>query len=85
MVDVIRLSQIPLAIFVNKKDLESRGIYVGAISLTRWITDLDVKIYETTNTDLETFMIPIRLFLNELEGFPIDASQIVFNNIHEVY
>lgn len=76
---------IPIVVFVNKKDLESRGIYVGAISLTRWMTDVDVKIYETTNTDLETFMIPIRLFLNELEGFPIDASQIVFNKVHEVY
>lgn len=76
---------IPVIVFVNKKDLESRGIYVGAASLIRWITDVDVKIYETTNTDLETFMIPIRLFLNELEGFPIDASQIVFNKVHEVY
>ncbi|MCE7735899.1 MAG: GTP-binding protein [Candidatus Heimdallarchaeota archaeon] len=76
---------IPIIVFVNKKDLESRGIYVGAASLTRWITDEDVKIYETTNVDLETFMIPIRLFLNELEGFPIDASQIVFNKVHEVY
>lgn len=76
---------IPIIVFVNKKDLESRGIYVGAASLIRWITDVDVKIYETTNTDLETFMIPIRLFLNELEGFPIDASQIVFNKVHEVY
>jgi small GTP-binding protein len=76
---------IPIIVFVNKKDLESRGVYVGASSLTRWITDKDVRIFETTNTDLETFMIPIRLFLNEVEGFPIDASQIVFKNVHEVY
>lgn len=76
--------KIPTVVFVNKKDLESRGIYVGAASLSRWITDEDIKIYETTNTDIETFMTPIRVFLNALEGFPIDA-QLIFNSVHEVY
>ncbi len=83
--EVKKHKKIPTVVFVNKKDLESRGIYVGASSLSRWITDTDIKIYETTNTDIESFMTPIRVFLNELEGFPIDASQIVFNKVHEVY
>ena len=76
--------KIPIIVFVNKKDLESCGIYVGASSLSRWIVDTDIKIYETTNTDMDTFMTPIRVFLNELEGFPIDAS-IAFNTVHEIY
>lgn len=82
--EVKKNKKIPTVVFVNKKDLESRGIYVGASSLSRWITDTDVKIYETTNTDIESFMTPIRVFLNELEGFPIDAS-IAFNKVHEVF
>ncbi|MHA2090762.1 MAG: GTPase domain-containing protein [Candidatus Kariarchaeaceae archaeon] len=77
--------KIPTTVFVNKLDLKPKGIYIGASSLTRWIEDPDVAIYETSNLDLETFMLPIRKFLNELEGFPVDPSQVVVKSVHEVY
>ncbi|MHA2169402.1 MAG: Rab family GTPase [Candidatus Kariarchaeaceae archaeon] len=72
--------RIPVAIFVNKKDLESRGIYVGSSSVKRWI-DIDIsKIIETTNHNTETFLIPIRNLLDDLDGFPIRMEQIVTVN-----
>lgn len=78
--------EIPTIVFVNKKDLESRGIYIGSSSLERWITDKrNIKIYETSNHDPESFIIPIRNFLNDIEGFPVDIADIAVKSIHEVY
>lgn len=77
--------KIPIVVFVNKKDLEVRGMYVGKAAVVRWVPDLSLDIYETTNTDMDTFNIPIRNFLNRIEGFPVDISQIKINKVHEVY
>ena len=78
--------KIPVAIFVNKKDLEVKGLYVGAASLERWIEKTEtLQIFETTNTDPDSFMIPIRNFLNQIEGFPVDIDKVVVKSVHEVY
>ena len=77
--------KIPLAIFVNKKDLSSKGSYIGKDSLVRWLPELAEDTYETTNMDLDSFNIPIRNFLNRIEGFPVDISEIKVNSVHEVY
>ena len=68
---MLKIKKIPITIFVNKKDLESRGLYVGAAAVHRWIEDDEIGIEETTNLNPETFLIPIRNVLDSLDGFPI--------------
>lgn len=69
-----RNKKIEYTVFVNKKDLESKGIYVGASSVERWLTG--VEITETTNYNMDTFMLPIRNFLTRMEDFPITIEKM---------
>ncbi|MHA2253645.1 MAG: hypothetical protein ACXAD7_25020, partial [Candidatus Kariarchaeaceae archaeon] len=67
-------------------DLESRGIYIGSSSLERWLEDQkNLSYFETTNLDLDSFIIPIRNFLNSITGFPVNIDSIEVKSIHEVY
>ncbi|RMG28161.1 MAG: hypothetical protein D6732_19115 [Methanobacteriota archaeon] len=75
---------IPVAIFVNKKDLADKGYYVGKQPLEDLEND-HVGIYETTNTDPETFFPALRQLLFQITGFPIDISQINIKSVREVY
>lgn len=83
----LKSKNIPIMIFVNKKDLEAKGLYVGADALKRYIDDSkeNLHIYETSNLDIDSFMIPIRIFLSQIEGFPIDAQSLAIKSIHEIY
>jgi small GTP-binding protein len=78
---------IPVAIFINKMDLAKRGLYVGKESIERWFDGINIKVdlFETTNTDMNTFTLPLRLFLNKIEGFPIELKDIIIKRVHEVF
>ena len=67
--------KILITVFLNKKDLESRGMYIGVDSVKRWIEDASVIITETSNLEPDTFNIPIRNILNKIDGFPIPVEQ----------
>ncbi|MDH5402518.1 MAG: hypothetical protein OEZ01_07615 [Candidatus Heimdallarchaeota archaeon] len=69
-------TEIPVLIFINKKDLEHKGIYVGMDSITRWIDSSEINIYETSNLDMESFILPLRIFLNQIHGFPLTLKQV---------
>jgi len=69
--------KIPITIFVNKKDLIHRGIYIGSAAVLRWIDGTDIQIDETSNFQPETFLIPIRNMLDSLPGFPISSEQLM--------
>ena len=71
---------IPKIIFINKKDLESRGLYIGKAAVRRWLPDPSIKLYETTIFDFETFLMPFREFLNDVDGFPISVDKIATLN-----
>lgn len=75
---------IPVAIFVNKKDLEGKGYYIGKQPLEELEND-HVTIHETTNTDLESFFPALRKLLYQITGFPLDPSQIKIKSVREVY
>ncbi len=75
---------IPVAIFVNKKDLADKGYYIGKHPLQDLEND-NVCVYETTNTDIESFFPALRQLLYQITGFPIDISQISIHSIREVY
>jgi len=72
--------EIPIIVFINKKDLEDKGLYIGKSAIARWIPDLDIDTFETSNLDIETFFIPLRNFLNRIEGFPISPDQVKLRN-----
>jgi small GTP-binding protein len=77
--------KIPVVVFVNKQDLKEKGMYIGIDSVARWIPDLTLDIFETTNKDMSTFDIPIRNFLNKVEGFPVSMKDVRIKRVHEVY
>ena len=56
---------VPIAIFLNKSDLQH--IYGGVDSLSRVIEINDLLVYETSINNPECFMIPLRLLLSVLE------------------
>ena len=66
---------IPITVFVNKKDLEHKGIYIGKSTLERWL-DESISIEETTNTDMNSFLYALRNFLSSLDDFPIDVNRV---------
>jgi len=66
---------IPITVFVNKKDLEERGLFVGAASIARWIDHDNINIDETSNYDPDSFLIPLRNVLDKLEGFPLSLDK----------
>ncbi|MDH5402761.1 MAG: GTP-binding protein [Candidatus Heimdallarchaeota archaeon] len=72
--------KIPVMVFVNKKDLESKGIYVGKESVERWLTDPKITICETTNHDMESFLIHIRNFLSDIPGLPLKLQEILLKS-----
>ena len=69
-----KMKKIPITVFVNKKDLEERGLFVGAASVARWIEYDNIGIDETSNNDPETFLIPLRNVLDQLDGFPLSLD-----------
>ncbi len=69
--------KIPTLVFINKRDLEKKGTYIGKEAVLRWLSETETrKIFETTIYDFDTFLIPLREFLLEIEGFPIPAESI---------
>jgi hypothetical protein len=74
-----------VVVFVNKQDLKEKGMYIGIDSVARWIPDLSLDIFETTNKDMSSFDIPIRNFLNKVEGFPVSMKDVKIKRVHEVY
>lgn len=68
---------ISITIFVNKKDLESRGLFIGIDSVRRWIKDESVLITPTSNLEPDTFNIPLRNLLDRLPGFPIPVEKVL--------
>lgn len=72
----VKNKTIPIVVFVNKRDLQSKGLYVGKEAVIRWVPELKVDIYETSNIEMETFNIPIRNFLNKIIGFPLSLDKI---------
>ncbi|MHA1911123.1 MAG: GTPase domain-containing protein [Candidatus Kariarchaeaceae archaeon] len=67
---------IPTIVFVNKSDLRDKGIYVGAEILERWLSGQDIETYETSSVDLDSFLLPLRIFLNRIKGLPITMDDI---------
>ena len=70
-IELIRLEEerrgetVPIAIFLNKSDLEH--IYGGVDTLSRVIEINDLLVYETSIKNPECFMIPLRLLLSVLQ------------------
>ena len=59
---------IPILVFINKKDLITKGYYVGSSFLENVLPEEDKKdvgIFETSNLDLDSFMIPFRILLDK--------------------
>ena len=80
MVEAARKNQnkdIMITIFVNKKDLESRGLFIGVDSVRRWIEDESILINSTSNLEPDTFNIPLRNLLDRLPGFPIPIEKVL--------
>jgi len=72
--------RIPTVVFINKKDLESKGLFIGKDAVRRWLPDPSIKLYETTIYDFDSFMLPLREFLHELDGFPLDINSFTALN-----
>ncbi len=67
---------IPTIVFVNKSDLRDQGIYVGSEILERWLSGQDIQTYETSSIDIDSFLLPLRIFLHKIKGLPITMDDI---------
>ena len=69
--------KIPTLVFINKRDLQKKGTYIGKEAVLRWLSETETrKIFETTIYDFNTFLKPLREFLLEIEGFPVPIENI---------
>lgn len=69
-----KATKIPIMVFINKKDLKERGIYVGSSFLENILPPEDrenLEVFETSNLDLETFIFPFRILLDKFDDFPL--------------
>ncbi|MFW9995454.1 MAG: GTPase domain-containing protein [Candidatus Odinarchaeota archaeon] len=67
--------EIPIIVFINKKDLEEEGVYVGKRAVDNWLLDSKISVHESTVHDLDTFLVPLRNFLNKINGFPVPKEK----------
>ena len=71
---------IHIIVFVNKKDLQKKGYYVGSEFLSNILPEEDkrnVDIFETSIHDLESFMIPFRVLLDKFSDLPIQRTKLL--------
>ena len=72
--------KISIVVVVNKKDMESKGYFIGSSPLS----SLEYPVFEVSNYDLETFTLPLRTLLDGIAGFPISVENLKVNLVHKI-
>lgn len=73
-------TRIPILVFINKKDLITKGYYVGSSFLENVLPEEDKKdvgIFETSNLDLDSFMVPFRILLDKFSDLPLQRTKLL--------
>ena len=68
---------IPIGVFVNKRDLAEKGYYVGAERVESLVKAHNIAVAETSNKDMHSFEFPIRLTLEKIHGLPIPIEKVL--------
>ena len=58
---------IPVIVFMNKKDLTKKGIYLGA-DVARTATRNEYEVFETSIMDPDCFILPLRILIDKIDS-----------------
>ncbi len=59
--------EIPVIVFMNKKDLSKKGIYLGA-DFARTAIQNEYEVFETSIKDKESFFLPLRILVDKINS-----------------